>query len=162
MAHTGGKNFLPHLVPKLHAAARKQIWRYGIEAMKPQYIETPNGRHRKGYWQGPKVTKRVASDIRKDSIRNGTYGSFNYETLEGWDRAWDLELLKAKSRGQGRMRITVPKLKKAHRTREERAQKIERALEGMDERISQLWEDRIKSKPPDTIENRYKKALRKR
>mmetsp|Transcript_5312 Transcript_5312/g.6952 ORF Transcript_5312/g.6952 Transcript_5312/m.6952 type:complete len:163 (+) Transcript_5312:208-696(+) len=156
---SSGIRYIPELVPKLHRAARKIIAREGLSALKSIYIDTPEGKTA-GYWRTPPVSKRMAAVIRKEAIREGTYGSFNYENLTGWERSWDIELELAKTKGQGRMRITPPRWTKRARTREERAQKIEKSLEGMDERIDKHLESRILNKPEETFERLYKKVLK--
>mmetsp|Transcript_22632 Transcript_22632/g.49429 ORF Transcript_22632/g.49429 Transcript_22632/m.49429 type:complete len:167 (+) Transcript_22632:73-573(+) len=156
---SNGVRFIPQLVPKLHRASRKKIHKHGLEALKATWKETPDGRF-EGYWKSPVVSNRVANVLRKEAIREGTYGEFNYETLTGWDREWDIELEKSRTRGQGRHRTKAPRLTKRVRTREERAQKIEKAMEGMDERIEKFYEDRAKAKPEKNFEYHYKQMLK--
>ncbi len=66
-------------------AALRQLCRHGIEALRPQRVNTDT----KIIWRKPAISKRVAADLRKLAIRNGTYGKFDPETGTGWDPAWD-------------------------------------------------------------------------
>ena len=104
------------------------------------------------------LSNRIAKVIRKQAIRDGTYGTFENGT--GWDSAWDVELSRSKPRGQGRLtHMRVPKLPKYQRTREERARKIEEKMEGMDERMDQYHMEKQDAKPAETFENLYKKLM---
>lgn len=62
-------------------SALRQLCRHGIEALRPQ--------KKNAKWRPPVISKRVAADLRKISIRNGTYGTFDIETGIGWDPTWD-------------------------------------------------------------------------
>ena len=50
----------------------------GAQAFKPTALKPVDGRVR---WGRPLVSKRMAADLRKLALRNGTYGSFS--ALEG-------------------------------------------------------------------------------
>lgn len=119
----------------------------GEDALKPQMV---NER-----WRRPVVSKRVAADLRKQAVRDGTYGSFDATTGVGWDPAWD------GARGQP-MHLRKPKVAKHHRTREERAQRIEAKLETMDEKIEEYYKAKHENKPPDDFESRFKRLMRKK
>lgn len=110
-------------------------------------------------WHKPKVSRRKAHVLRKAAIRDGTYGSFDPQ-LGGWDPAWDEEFLLKSASEQGRFRLTVPKKTSRQRNREQRAQKIEKNMEGMDQRIEEYYAAKHAAKPPDTFENRYKKLMK--
>ena len=71
-------------------SALRQLCKHGIEALRPQKVNDK--------WRKPKISRRVANDLRKLSIRNGTYGQFNSETGEGWNPLWDAPERKAKER----------------------------------------------------------------
>mmetsp|Transcript_7435 Transcript_7435/g.16853 ORF Transcript_7435/g.16853 Transcript_7435/m.16853 type:complete len:171 (+) Transcript_7435:82-594(+) len=62
-------------------SALRQLCRHGIEALRPQKNNAK--------WRPPVISKRVAADLRKMAIRNGTYGKFDTETGIGWDPVWD-------------------------------------------------------------------------
>ena len=53
----------------------------------------------------------------------------------------------------GRYRVTVPKRTKRQRTREQRAQLIDRNMADMDTRIDEYYAAKHAAKPPDTFEN---------
>lgn len=40
-------------------------------------------------WRSPRISARRAAQMRKEAIRNGTYGSYDPETGIGWDPSWD-------------------------------------------------------------------------
>mmetsp|Transcript_7328 Transcript_7328/g.16059 ORF Transcript_7328/g.16059 Transcript_7328/m.16059 type:complete len:162 (+) Transcript_7328:89-574(+) len=153
-------------------SALKQLCRHGLEALRPQKF---NDR-----WRKPVVSKRVAADLRKLAIRNGTYGKFDTTTGVGWDPAWDaperktklneLEhpnnaetmdidnmLLMGSNRG-GIQSIRPPKETKRQRTRESRAQKIEDLLAQADEKIEQFRSEEEAKKPKPGIEEEFKRA----
>lgn len=112
-------------------------------------------------WRSPAISKRKANVMRKQAIADGSYGSFNTETGLGWDSTWDVELAKCKQGGgRGRYRMSVPKKVKRHRIREERALKIEKKMEGMDERIDEYYRAKHAKKPESTFENTYKQLMR--
>ena len=144
-------------VPRFRSALKK-LSQHGVDALMPKLIVHDDVG--KQNWRPPLISNRVANVLRKQAVREGTYGSFNTETLKGWDSAWDVELAKAKARGQGRHRLKVPKKAKRHRTREERAAKIEKKMEGMDERIEEYYVEKHSKKPPRSFENYYKKLMR--
>ena len=99
--------------------------------------------------------------LRKEAIRDGTYGSFDAEKGTGWDSAWDVELAMANPRGLGRYNaLRIPKKSAQRRSREERAQKIEAKMEGMDERMEELQAEKHRNKPPKTFESTYKELMR--
>ncbi len=54
---------------------------HGMSALMPQ---VKNGR----YW-APLIPKRKAAVLRKQSIVDGTFGTFN-PAIGGWDATWDL------------------------------------------------------------------------
>ena len=113
-------------------------------------------------WHPPRISKRKAAVLRKQAQREGTFGSFDPVTGQGWDPAWDLEVAMANPKGLGRyMRLRVPKKAKRHRTREERAQKIEEKLVGMDERMEELHAARHRSKPPPSFELTYRTLVKR-
>lgn len=96
--------------------------------------------------------------MRKRAIAEGTYGSFDATTGIGWDPAWDVNVaISAASTSTGRYRIRPSKKTKRERTREERAQKIEKNMEDMDEQIAQYYVDKAKKKPVKNFEWYFKK-----
>lgn len=128
-------------------SATKWLSRIGEEALQPQLVRES--------WRKPRVSKRVAAVLRKQAIKEGTFGSFDPETGKGWDPKWD------SLRQTGTMQLRPPKLTTRQRTREQRAQKIEKALEDMDEKIDEhyakLKESRTKER---SFENWFKDLSR--
>ena len=140
--------------PRFQAALRK-LSEQGAKALRPVAVTVHETEQR---WRAPAISRRVARVLRKQAIRDGTYGSFN--GTEGWDPEWDVELAKAKPRGQGRVpQLRIPKKTSRQRTRERRARKIEEQMEGMDERMEALMEEKSK-KPVETFEDVYKRLMR--
>jgi len=154
---------------RFRSAVRK-LSRDGVDALRPQQVPVvattataakgPGIDDEQRTWRKPAISKRVAKVLRKDAIRSGTYGSFDAETGTGWDPSWDAALLSSSGTQQNRYRITVPKTAKRHRTREQRAQRIEKKLDGMDERIEEYYAEKHESKPPKTFENEFKNLMK--
>lgn len=95
---------------------------------------------------------RKAAVIRKDAIKDGTYGAFDPETGRGWDPMWDTAG-KIKS-------LRLPKETKRERTREGRASKIESLLEQADDRIETYRLEKEALKPEPGILNLIKKMTK--
>jgi hypothetical protein len=127
-------------------SAVRWLCRYGEEALKPQFMENA--------WAKPKVSKRVAAELRKQAVVEGNYGSFDSETGKGWDPKWD------DLRQTGTMQLRPPKLTKRQRTRESRALKIEGLLDGMDDKIDAHYKKmREKRTKVRSFENWYKSLM---
>ena len=166
-------------------SALRQLCRHGIEALRPQKVNDK--------WRSPRISRRVAADLRKAAIRNGTYGKFDTETGIGWDPAWDEPKRTKQERiefalnidnatnsddvGEGTdmvvdnllfnpsnkgliKNIRPPKGHKRERTRESRAQKIEKLLESADDKIEEYRLEREKRKPKTGIEEEYKRMTK--
>ena len=142
--------------PRFKSALR-QLAKHGVDALKPTLIAAKSPMEN-DYWRAPLVSNRIANVLRKQAMRDGTYGTF--ENKIGWDSNWDVELARSKPRGQGRKSLKVPKKPKYQRTREERARKIEAAMEGMDERMDAYHVEKHEAKPPKNFEYMYKEAMR--
>lgn len=158
MSSSIGRKAFTEGAPRFHSALKKLADR-GVEALKPQRVEYAAD---KVVWRGPAISNRIASVLRKTAIRDGCYGSFDTQTLKGWDAQWDIDLEIAKPRGNGRQRLRVPKKTGRQRTREARAVKIEKTMEGMQERIEEFYAEKQASKPAESFENMYKKLMRAR
>jgi hypothetical protein len=144
--------------PRFQSALRK-LSRHGVDALKPALVAAENPM-KDDRWRPPAISNRVAKVLRKQAIRDGTYGSFQ-EAVGGWDPAWDVELARVKPAGQGRLpQNRVPKKPKYQRTREARALKIESKMEGMDERMDAYHVDKHGAKPARTFENLHKSLMR--
>ena len=157
---------------KMRSALRK-LCKDGIEALRPQKVNDK--------WRKPVISKRVAADLRKAAIRNGTYGKFDSETGIGWDPLWDtpdrnkkqrkidsLLVLSGNEPGDTTANLLVgsnpgsiqsirpPKGHKRERTRESRAQKIEKLLEQADDKIEEYRLEKESKKPGEGIEEEFK------
>lgn len=139
----------PMLVSATHAWSRyksaiRMLKRHGEEALRPQFVDEK--------WKRPLISMRKAAVIRKDAIKDGTYGAFDPETGRGWDPMWD-KPRKVKS-------LRVPKETKRERTREARATKIESLLEQADDRIETYRLEKEALKPEPGILNLIKKMTK--
>lgn len=156
--------------PRLNfLSARRKLADFGIKALlpsvKPKYRDGEQDVSKlsvkERVWHPPMISKRQINVLRKQARFEGTYGSFDPETLRGWDPQWDIQLAIAKPHGTGRYTyLRVPKKTRQQRSREDRAQKIEAHMEGMDERMEALQAERHAKKEPDTIMNKYKKLMK--
>jgi len=94
------------------------------------------------------IPRRTAADLRKQAVLRGRYGRFDTTTGKGWDPQWDIELAKiGRIGGSGRIRLRPDKKTKRERTREQRAQNIEKNLEDMDEKIAEYHLGQAQYKP---------------
>ena len=142
--------------PRFKSVVRK-LAQHGSAALQPQVLVNDAQQR---VFLAPMISKRVANTLRKQAIRDGTFGSFDGYTGIGWDPQWDVDVAVRKTQGQGRHRVQPPKKSKRERTRESRAEKIEEKMEGMDERLEEVWATRHANKPSNTFENRYKAMMR--
>lgn len=152
-------------------SALRQLATHGIEALRPQFVNNK--------WRKPAVSARIASDLRKQAIRSGTYGTFDASTGMGWDPLWDHAskakaveiknnssgdiMMENKGGNYGGIQLTLlrpPKETKRQRNRETRAQKIEKLMEGMDQRIEEFRLEKEAKKPPPGIEEEFKKYMK--
>jgi hypothetical protein len=141
-----------------------------------------------GTWHPSMVSSRKARVIRKRALQTGTYGSFDATTGIGWDASWDVILATNNGRSRsttphassqktsdtalfqprpnsesvGRYRIAIPKKAAYVRRREQRAQKIEKALESVDQLMEDYYVERQKRKPPKNFDTLYKKLMKGR
>lgn len=141
-------------------AALRNLCNHGVEALKPQLIQNSSSR-RGTHWNPPAIPKRNANMIRKRAIQEGTYGKFDASTGKGWEPAWDIELARL-GQGTGRIRLRPNKKTSRERTREQRAQKIEKNLEDMDEQIGQYYVERSQQKPVKNFEYYFKSHTRRK
>lgn len=149
------------LVPRFQSAVRK-LQQNGVDALKPAMIVTESNPAliERRLWRKPDISKRKAAILRKQAIIDKTYGDFDATTGSGWDSKWDIELESTKKHGMGRIRVSTPKLTKRFRTREERATKIEMKMEGMAERIEEIYVARQNAKPQKSFELTYKEMMK--
>lgn len=156
--------------PLRFRGARKRLQQHGVLALLPSAqakfqdnpdIDISSLPSSERSWYPPALSKRQAAMLRKQAIRDGTYGSFDAEKGTGWDSAWDVELAMANPRGLGRYNaLRIPKKSAQRRSREERALKIESKMEGMDERMEELQAEKHRNKPPKSFESTYKELMR--
>ncbi|GKY97288.1 hypothetical protein MPSEU_000687200 [Mayamaea pseudoterrestris] len=144
-------------VPRFKSALKKLAVQ-GSEALKPQHVPSADMASR-SHWKPALISNRIASVLRKQAVREGTYGSFNTETLTGWDAQWDVELASIRSQGSGRIQIRPPNKTSRQRTREKRATKIETTMQDMNERIESYYQEKHSAKPAKTFENNYKQQM---
>ncbi|CAM9664865.1 unnamed protein product [Choristocarpus tenellus] len=106
-----------------------RLVKHGAEALKPR---------RNGVkWFPPQVSQRKAKVLRKQAIRDGTFGTIEPSALTageivGWDPQWDHHPPRAPSVGR------PPKLHKNQRNRAERAEKITVKLAEQPKRMEEL------------------------
>lgn len=154
--------------PKIRSAL-KHLHRIGSAALQPTKMVDPTQKRQK--WAKPIVSRRIAADLRKKAIREGTFGSYDSTNGIGWDPVWDAKTITRGDDGKridicsnGKlpwMQIRPPKETKRVRTREARAVKIEKLLEVADDKILQHKLDLEERKPKPGIENTIKKMIEK-
>jgi hypothetical protein len=139
-------------------SAVRHLIQNGVEALKPQRIESKAVQVGNQYiakpvkivWRRPVVSKRVANVIRKQALREGTYGIFDSNTGLGWDPQWDLALNVNQYKVTRFGGIQPSKKTSRERSRAERAMKIqdnlETRLEKMEEYYSGREESRVQEK----------------
>ena len=161
MSSSVGRNVIASAGKPRFQSALKKLAARGVEALKPQKVVQPSAPDQV-VWRGPAISNRIANVLRKTAVKEGTYGSFDAQNLRGWDAQWDIQLAMSKPGGNGRTRLRVPKKSSRQRNREDRAQKIERNMEGMGERIEEFHAENQAKKPEKTFENTYKALMRAR
>jgi hypothetical protein len=149
-------------------AALRHLAQKGVEALKPQKVTKAAvqiGSHiaqpAKQVWRRPIVSKRVANGLRKQALREGTYGSFDKATGVGWDPTWDI-ILKNNQYNVTRFGgILPPKKTSRERSREDRANKLEEKLETRLEQMEEYYTEKEESRVQDkSFEAHYKRLLR--
>ena len=96
-----------------------------------------------GKWKRPLISKRQASEVRKQAMLNGTFGSWN-PGQGGWLPEWDPKpkLLVMKP----------PKQHKHFRTREERVAKIQKAMDAMPQKLAEMKKVQKAARPLKGLE----------
>ena len=151
-------------------AALRHLCQHGAEALKPQkawskHIQAPNGfvaKPSREIWRRPRISKRVANDLRKAAIRQGTYGSFHATTGEGWDPTWDLVLKSNRHYSERPVRQPSKKTAK-QRTRQDRAAKLQQNLQTQQHAqiIQSYYQEKEEARVQDkSFEARYKRMMR--
>eukprot|EP00532_Pseudo-nitzschia_australis_P001460 CAMPEP_0168187940 /NCGR_PEP_ID=MMETSP0139_2-20121125/15331_1 /TAXON_ID=44445 /ORGANISM="Pseudo-nitzschia australis, Strain 10249 10 AB" /LENGTH=165 /DNA_ID=CAMNT_0008110243 /DNA_START=41 /DNA_END=538 /DNA_ORIENTATION=+ len=122
-----------------------------------QYVSKPA----REVWQRPKISKRVANDIRKQAIKSGTYGTFCDQTGVGWNPEWDLVLQQHRYQVTRFGRVRPSKNTARERNREDRAAKLEANLEGCQQAIEEHYAQKEESRVEDkSFEARMKRMAR--
>jgi len=134
-------------------SALRHLQKYGVEALLPH--KQPGSKN----WDKPRISNRVAADLRKKAIREGTFGSFDTTTYTGWDPKWDASI-KQGGGGINWMQIRRPKETKRERIREARAVKIESLLAQADQKIADYKIERREKKPEPGIVHTIKNMMK--
>jgi hypothetical protein len=135
-------------------AAVRHLIKNGVEALKPQRIETKavqvgnqyTAKPSRNVWRRPVVSKRVANVVRKQAIQEGTYGIFDSNTGLGWDPQWDLALFASQHKVTRFGGIQPPKKTSRERNRAERAAKIQEHVATRLEKIEEYYTQRAESR----------------
>lgn len=135
-------------------SAIRHLVRHGVEALKPQRVETKPVHAGSQYvakpsqtvWRRPVVSKRVANVLRKQSIQDGSYGNFDVNTGAGWDPLWDLALKPNQYKVTRFGGVQPSKKTSRERSREERARKIEANLETRLEKMEEYYIEKEESR----------------
>mmetsp|Transcript_1026 Transcript_1026/g.2428 ORF Transcript_1026/g.2428 Transcript_1026/m.2428 type:complete len:159 (-) Transcript_1026:100-576(-) len=147
-------------------AALRHLCEKGIEALKPQRVLSRAARdgfvyREREVWRRPVISKRVANDLRKRALRDGTFGSFDTTTGVGWDPTWDFAVMRNQFQAVRYGRMQPKKKTKRERTREERALKIEEKLEDRLEKMEEYYTEKERFRVKDTsFEAQYKAMMR--
>ncbi|MGK3742780.1 MAG: hypothetical protein ACI90V_009636 [Bacillariaceae sp.] len=156
------------MASKMRSALRI-LCQHGEQALKSQKVTTQGSQSFNNHiskpsrevWRRPLISKRIANDIRKVSIIDGSYGTFNTTTGEGWDKNWDL-ILHSHRYEVNRFGGMRPSKKTARqRNRGDRANKLEANLESAGDTIDQYYTEREESKIEEKgFEARVKRMTR--
>lgn len=136
--------------------ALKKLYTKGAAALLPEKIVDETSIRQR--WKKPIVSRRIANDLRKKSMKEGTYGSYDPVIGVGWDPAWDQGLFGGKNVGNVNwMEVRGFKDSKRERTRESRALRIEGLLDGADDKIAEYRLKQKENKPEGGIEHIIKR-----
>lgn len=136
--------------------ALKKLYTKGAAALLPEKIVDETSTRQR--WKKPIVSRRIANDLRKKSIKEGTYGSYDPDLGKGWDPAWDHGLFGGKNVGNiNWMEVRGFKDTKRERSRESRALRIEGLLDGADDKIAEYRLKQKENKPQGGIEQVIKR-----
>ena len=150
-------------------AALRHLCQHGENALKPQKVvqkavtsfDNHIAKPAREVWKRPKISKRVANDLRKTAIKNGTYGSFCSTSGVGWEPEWDLVLQQHRYEVNRFGRIQPSKETSRERSREDRALKLEQNLETQLELIEEYYTEKEDARVQDkSFEARMKRMAR--
>jgi hypothetical protein len=114
------------------------LCQYGDKALRP-VLES-------GRYVAPLVPRRLAANIRRRAMVEGTFGSFSKETGVGWDPEWDVP--------RKMFMLRAPRGHLRDRKRPERAEKVTQAMKGMDDRIATLQRE-VRERAPKKSDIAY-------
>jgi hypothetical protein len=164
-------------------SALRHLCQHGAEALKPQktltqpvvvavvaressspssspspYIAKPS----REVWRRPLVSKRVANDLRKKALRDGTYGQFDAATGTGWDPLWDRIVHSNQYTATHKNLLAPPKkIVRDRQLREDRAKRLEQNLEGQADAMEKYYTEKEQARVQDkSFEAQYKRMLR--
>mmetsp|Transcript_22271 Transcript_22271/g.32537 ORF Transcript_22271/g.32537 Transcript_22271/m.32537 type:complete len:168 (+) Transcript_22271:70-573(+) len=151
-------------------SALKKLHSKGIAALLPEKMIDPTSPRQR--WKKPIVSRRIAKDLRKKAIREGTYGSYDADSGIGWDKSWDEGLwsnsspLTGASTGKNVGQVNWMEFRgfkdtKRERTRESRAVRIEGLVAAADDKIADYRQKQRDSKPEGGVENRIKNIIKR-
>ena len=115
---------------------------HGVQALRP-VLE-------RGKYVAPLVPRRLAANIRKRALQEGTFGSFCKETGVGWDSEWD--------QPRKMFLLRAPRGHLRDRKRPERAEKVTLAMKGMDDKVAKLEQENRDRKPKQDIAWMFKRV----
>jgi hypothetical protein len=149
-------------------AALRHLCQHGAEALTPTKTQSKTvavgsyiAKYSREVWHRPLISKRVANDLRKQAIRDGTYGSFNATTGMGWEPSWDLVLHSNRYQSPRIGNVQPSKKTARERNRHDRAQKLEENLAGQDQAIEGYYAEKQEAKVQDkSFESIYKRMMR--
>jgi hypothetical protein len=147
-------------------AALRHLAQHGGAALELQKIVTSvvqvNGRlvkPPKQVWCCPVVSKCVGKDLRKQAIQQGTFGAFDSTSGVGWDPAWDLVLKHNTYKVTRYGGMQPAKKTKRERNREDRAKKLEDALETRTDKMQDYYNQKEESRVEEKGFEAYYKRL---
>jgi hypothetical protein len=148
-------------------AAVRHLCQLGAEALKPQKVISKSAQNKLNVrpaeiWRRPVVSKRVGNVVRKQAMRDGTYGSFDVTTGVGWEPAWDFALKSTQHEVSRFGGIKPKKLTTRERNREGRALKLEEALETRVEKMEEYYVKKEELRvEEDSFEANFKRVVQK-
>ena len=113
--------------------AKEALMKLGQAALNPVKVNNK--------WRKPKISKRVASELRKEAIRTGTYG---YKDTDLWKPSWDDRRVNTVA--------TAPRGKNCDNKLEERLQKVDDGLAQQPELLKKHKKAEADRKPKSFLE----------
>jgi hypothetical protein len=149
-------------------AALRHLCHHGVEALRPTQTKSKIvavgsyvAKAPRDIWHRPLISKRVANVIRKQAIREGTYGKFDTVTGVGWEPNWDLVLYANRYASQRIGNLRPSKKTSQQRNREERALKLQENLAGQAQAMEEYYAEKAQAKVQDkSFQAKYKRMMR--